>query len=105
MIDLITAAENKSTNSLCLSISQASHLNAKDTTCVCPFSENARRQGLDFIGGKLDDITVVMARVVDQGSREMLTERDIDLTFGPGKKPLPSPVSADMDFSSEDRQL
>lgn len=39
---------------------------ANDKRCSCPFSVNARNAGHIFVGGKVDDITVLVAVVVER---------------------------------------
>ena len=48
---------------LARSISRASHLRARDTEYASPFATNAHKEGLRYMGGKLDDITVVVSRL------------------------------------------
>ena len=44
-------------------ISKLSQRQARDGGYMSPFAFSARRQGLSYSGGKLDDVTVVVARV------------------------------------------
>jgi protein phosphatase PTC7 len=44
-------------------LSEASHSHGKDQTYTSPFAANAQRQGLRYVGGKLDDVTVIISRV------------------------------------------
>mmetsp|Transcript_3755 Transcript_3755/g.13460 ORF Transcript_3755/g.13460 Transcript_3755/m.13460 type:complete len:85 (-) Transcript_3755:3707-3961(-) len=45
-------------------ISKISHLHGRDVKYDSPFALNALKQGLRYTGGKLDDVTVIVARVL-----------------------------------------
>jgi len=46
------------------SLSEMANRNGQDPTYGSPFAINARRHGMQYCGGKLDDVTVVVSRVV-----------------------------------------
>lgn len=49
---------------LATTIAHAAFHRARDSSVVTPFAEHAQKQGINHIGGKMDDITVVCAWVV-----------------------------------------
>jgi len=67
--ELIQAIEEEtnnggSTESMARTISKISHLHGRDVKYDSPFALNALKQGLRYTGGKLDDVTVIVARVL-----------------------------------------
>ncbi|KAM1067802.1 hypothetical protein COP1_023105 [Malus domestica] len=49
---------------LALSIANLALHSSLDKYNPSPFSENAKKDGFEYVGGKIDDITVIVARVV-----------------------------------------
>lgn len=56
-------AEEDSPSSLAKSIAEEAQRLAHDSRRMSPFAKNAQKAGLRYMGGKVDDITVVVGRV------------------------------------------
>jgi len=54
----------KSCEAIARRISELSHRHGRDHAYPSPFALNAKRHGMRYTGGKLDDVTVVVSRVV-----------------------------------------
>jgi len=54
----------------CVQLAQRAHHVACQRNCECPFSAKAREEGIAHYGGKMDDITVLIATVVVDESVE-----------------------------------
>lgn len=61
MVRLI--AKHKSPKLVAEALGSLSQTHGQDGGYMSPFAANAMRQGLRYLGGKLDDVTVVVARV------------------------------------------
>lgn len=50
----------------------------QDTTYESPFSQSAKEHNLSYIGGKLDDTTVIIAQIVEGVSTSDQTKQSYD---------------------------
>lgn len=55
---------SRSCEQMARAVSEMAHRNGRDPDFGSPFQVNAQRHGMRYKGGKLDDVTVVVARVV-----------------------------------------
>lgn len=67
---LIGGSGSTNPNMIAESIAKAAFLRSADTGAKTPFGQNAREAGLHHMGGKMDDITVVVAWVVRSSSAD-----------------------------------
>ena len=46
----------------------------KNKQFMSPFAERARKRGINYIGGKLDDTTVTIARITNQSQDKKIVQ-------------------------------
>lgn len=75
-------------------ISRLSQRQGRDGSYMSPFAFSASQQGLSYTGGKLDDVTVVVARVTVGGGGGEERKGESVAALGPGEEFI-SPVSSE----------
>lgn len=64
MVEIVNQGVKKAPHKLARKIAKLAHHNSLDRCAITPFSKAAQEAGLEFLGGKVEDITVVVAYIV-----------------------------------------
>lgn len=67
IMEIVNQGVKKAPHKLARTIAKLAHRNSPDRCAITPFSKAAQEVGLDFVGGKRDDITVVVAYIGPPG--------------------------------------